>query len=237
MTMLGLDIIGARTKQTVGAEDDDTNRRRILHDVNSALKEAAAFIPALVLLGADVDVAALIERFDSLPSTNRTVWSLWVDNGHGSALASRVTADAQKLLSDAIIPTTEFAFHDAVTAFDNRYKALSDKVTAQPLDDSQSPIWADVKAYFVDGSKFANLLEGTANQTLKWSDVKDAATAAAKGVGGALGSVGSAVKWTTYGIVGGAVLLGVGALYVIYKIVSGPTGGAIIGGYLGGRRR
>jgi hypothetical protein len=185
-----------------------------------------------VLIGADVDVDALIERFDSLDPTNRTVWSLWVDNGHGAALDQRVSGDAQKMLNEAIIPTTEFSFHDAVMAFHKRYMALSDKVTAQPLDDNKSPIWADVKAYFVDGSKFANLLEGTADQTLKWSDVKAAAHEAAQGAGKVIDTAASTAKWTMGLLIGGAVVLGAGALYAVYKIASGPTGKAVASRYL-----
>jgi len=230
--MHGLDVIGARTKQTVGVEDSD-RRRKILHDINSVLKEAAAFAPVLVLLGADVDIDALVERFDSLDPTNRTVWSLWVDNGHGAALDQRCAAAAQKMLNEAIVPTAELSLHSSVMAFHDRFMKLSDKVTAQPMDDNKSPIWAEVKNYFVDGAKLANLLDSTGAQTVKWSDVKDAAKKAAQGAGNALDTA----KWVTYSLIGGAVLLGGGALYAIYKIASGPTGGAIVGGYLGGRRR
>lgn len=228
MRMHGLDIIGAI--------DDGTQHRRILHDINAVLKETAAFMPVLVLIGADVDVDALVARFDSLDQTNRTVWSLWVDNGHGAALDERIASAAQKLLNEAIIPTAELSLHSSVMAFHDRFMKLSDKITATPIDDAKSPVWAEVKAYFVDGAKLANLLDGTAAQTVKWSDVKDAAKQAAQGAGHALDSAATTVKWTTYGIVGGAVLLGGGLLYAIYKIATGPTGGAIVGGYLGGRR-
>lgn len=201
--MLGLDIIGARTKQT--------------------------------LLGADVDVDALVERFDSLDPTNRTVWSLWVENGHGSALDARVASAAQKLLNEAIVPTAELSLHDAVLLFHKRYMALSDKVTAQHLDDNPSPVWADVKSYFVDGSRLANLLDSTGEQTVKWSDVKAAAHEAASGAGKALDSAASTIKWTTGLIIGGAVVLGAGVLYALYKVASGPTGSAVATRYLGGR--
>lgn len=180
-------------------------------------------------IGADIDVSAVSARFDSLDPTNRTVWSLWVENGHGVSLDARVTADAQKLLNEAIIPTTEFSFHNTVLAFHDRYMKLSDKVTSQPLDDNKSPIWADVKAYFVDGSRLATLLEGTANQTMKWSDVKAAAREAAQGAGKAIDTAASTVKWTTGLLIGGAVLLGVSVLYAIYKLASGPTGAAVGG--------
>ena len=201
--MLGIDIIGARTKQT--------------------------------LIGAEaIDIAALKDRFASLPPTNRTVWDLWVTGGHGAGLAERVTQDAQKLLNEAIIPTAEFGFHDQVMTFSKkRFDALDDKVTKQPMDDNPSPYWGEVQSYVIDGSNLVNLLEGTAAQTMKWSDVKDAAKQAATGAGNVLDTA----KWITYSLIGGAVLLGVGALYAIYKIASGPTGGAVVGGYLGGRRR
>lgn len=216
----------------VGAEDEETTHKRVLHDVNNVLKEVAAFVPVLVLVGADVDVDALVARFDTLDQTNRTVWSLWVDNGHGAALDQRIASAAQKLLNEAIIPTAELSLHSSVMAFHDRFMKLSDKITATPIDDAKSPVWSEVKAYFVDGAKLANLLDGTAAQTVKWSDVKDAAKQAAQGAGQALDTA----KYVTYGLIGGAVLLGVGALYAIYKIATGPTGGAIVGGYLGGRR-
>jgi hypothetical protein len=216
----------------VGAVDDETQHRNILHSVNNVLKEAAAFVPVLVLLGADVDIDALVERFDSLAPTNRTMWSLWVENGHGAALDQRCATAAQKMLNEAIIPTAELSLHSSVMAFHDRFMKLSDKVTSQPLDDNQSPVWAEVKNYFVDGAKLASLLEGTAAQTVKWSDVKDAAKQAAHGAGDVLDTA----KWITYSLIGGAVLLGGGALYAIYKIASGPTGGAVVSRYLGGHR-
>ena len=189
-----------------------------------------------LLLGATtgpIDVAGLKQRLDSLPHTNNEVWDLWVTSGHGAGLAERVASDAQKLLNQALIPTTEFSFHDEVMNFaKTRFDALDNKVTAQPTDDNPSPIWDDVANYLIDGSNLANLLEGTLNQTVKWTDVKQAAQQAAKGAGNVL----TKAAWVSYALVGGAVLLGVGALYAIFKIASGPTGGAIIGGYLGGRR-
>lgn len=226
--MRGIDLLGA--------VDDGTQHRHLLRDVDSVLKEVAPFVPVLVLLGADVDVDALVERFDTLDPTNRTVWSLWVENGHGASLDQRCATAAQKLLNDAIVPTGEISLHSAVMAFHSRYMKLSDKVMAQPLDDNPSPIWDEVKSYFVDGAKLANLLDGTAAQTMKWSDVKDAAQSAAQGAGKALSSAASTAKWTAWLLIGGAVVLGGGALYAIYKLVASPTGGAIVGGYLGGRR-
>lgn len=195
--------------------------------------------PSAPVLGVDatptpIDVAGLKARLDSLPHTNREVWDLWVTAGHGAGLAQRVAGDAQKLLDEAIIPTAEFNFHDQVMLFSKtRFEALDDKVTKQPMDDNPSPVWSDVASYLVDGSNLANLLEGVSTQTMKWTDVKDAANQAAKGAGNALDTA----KWVTYSLIGGAVLLGVGALYAIFKIATSQTGGAIIGGYLGTRRR
>ena len=247
--MHGLDVIRATQAARASATPattpslvdatDSPRRRQILHGVNEALKETAAFVPVLVLLGADtpIDVDGLKQRLDSLPHTNNEVWDLWVTSGHGAGLAERVASDAQKLLNQALIPTTEFSFHDQVMNFaKTRFDALDSKVTAQPMDDNPSPVWDDVASYLIDGSNLANMLEGTLNQTVKWTDVKAAAAQATQGAGTALTNVAKTAKWVTYSLIGGAVVLGVGALYAIYKIASGPTGGAIIGGYLGGRR-
>lgn len=181
------------------------------------------------MIGAAVDVEALAQRFDTLPKTNRTVWSMWVEHGHGMDLAKRIAASAQNILNQSIVPTTEFAFHDSVQAFAKRAQALSDKVTAQPLNDSPSPIWGDVKAYFVDGGRLANTLDGVLDQSVKWTDVKQTVTEAAKGAA-------HTVTVTTGLLVGGAVVLGLGIVYGLYKAIASPTGATLAGAYLGARR-
>jgi hypothetical protein len=189
--------------------------------------------PTSWVIGDDpIDVQGLIARFDELPSTNREVWAIWVESGHGAGLDMRIAGDAQKMLNEALVPTAEFSFHSTVLAFHQRFLALDAKVTKQPYNDEKSPYWDEVKNYIVDGSKLANLLEDTAKQTVKWTDVKDAAAKAAQGAGKALDTA----KWTSYALIGGAVVLGLGALYAVYKLASSPTGAAFAGGYLGGRR-
>lgn len=69
-----------------------------------------------------------------------------------------------------------------------------------------------------------------------WDDIKNAVAVAVQALAKGAGDVLDTAKWMTYSLIGGAVLLGVGALYAIYKIATGPTGGAIVSGYLGGRR-
>lgn len=180
------------------------------------------------MIGAAVDVEALAQRFDTLPKTNRSVWTLWVEYGHGLDLAKRIAASAQNILNQAIVPTTEFAFHDAVQAFAKRAQALSDKVTKQPLNDEPSPIWGDVKSYFIDGGRLANQLDGVLDQSVKWTDVKKGVTEAAKGAA-------HTVNVTTGLLVGGAVVLGLGIVYGLYKMIASPTGATLAGAYLGRR--
>jgi hypothetical protein len=174
-----------------------------------------------------IDVEAVKQRFDELDPTNNNVKSMWLDNGHGLALAQRLDSDAQKILNTAVLPTNEFQFHDAILAFGKRAMALSDKVSALPRDDNKSPLWEEVRSYFIDGSNLANQVEGVADGSLKWSDVKDSVVSMAHGIEQGGARVGTAIQWSTYAIVGGAVVLGGGILYALYKAITSDTGKAV----------
>jgi hypothetical protein len=77
-----------------------------------------------------------------------------------------------------------------------------------------------LESYVIDGSKLVNALEGTLDGSVKWDDVKAAASAAAKSVKGTVDDVNTAAKWTIALAVAGVGLIG----YGLYKIASGPTG-------------
>lgn len=194
-----VDLLGARTKQT-----------------------------ARHMLGA-IDVDGLTARLDNMPDkTNRTVWELWSQPepgfpyGHGMALSVRADQAAQNILNSAVLPTNEFAVHDAVITFAKRASELDIKISKLPYDDAPSPLWADVRAYFIDGSQLVNKVEGVADKSVKWGDVKDDIAKLATGAADAAKGIQSTVKWTYWITIGAAVGL-IGALgFGAYKFLSGP---------------
>jgi hypothetical protein len=165
-----------------------------------------------------VDVDGLIDRLAELPHDNDTARRIWA--AHGYDLAARATQDAQDIIAKAVLPTNEFPLHDQVMAFAARANALGPKISALPLDSNPCPYWSELESYVIDGSKLVNALEGTLDGSVKWDDVKAAASAAAKSVKGTVDDVNTAAKWTIALAVAGVGLIG----YGLYKIASGPTG-------------
>jgi hypothetical protein len=208
-TMLGLDVLAAQPSPLLG------------HVLHVGALARRVILGSSYVIGA-IDVGALVARLDDLPHTNRQVWLLWSEpepgfpNGHGLALADRANTASRSILAKAVFPTNEFPVHDAVIAFGTRAMALADKIIKTPLDDAPSPLWDEVHAYFVDGSNLVNAVEGVANDSVKWSDVKDVVKQSAA-------NVTTTVKWT-YWITIGAVVAAVGLVGLIaWKLISSGT--------------
>lgn len=173
--------------------------------------------PAEVVLGA-VDVDGLMQRFTEIPHDNYTARHIWVL--HGYDLAGRATQAAHDIIAKAMLPTNEFPLHDQVMTFAARANTLGPKISALPLDSNPCPYWNELEQYVVDGSRLVNALEGTLDSSVKWDDVKQAASSAAQGVKGAIDTANTTVKWTIALAIGGVALIG----YGLYKIAAGPTG-------------
>lgn len=187
------------------------------------------------VLGEAIDVDGLIERFDSLEHTNAMLKTLWLN--HGIALAQRATAAAQDILNRAIVPTGEFASHSAVIAMGEHAKVLGDKIVALPNDEAPvaGAVWDETRNYFVEGSRLVNQLEGVASGALKWSDVKESVQHLSDTVKQAADDAKKSAQWTSTLLIGGAVILGGGILYALYKVIVSDTGKAVATSYLGRR--
>jgi hypothetical protein len=217
--------------------DADTSGQALLHDVETIF---------------GLDVGALQDQFNTLKQVPVSVANILVKNGtdainHAISVAnskhSIITGDFPGG-SDRAIALGKMQWHA------NNLLSFTDPNAMYPSGDDlkKSVLSAYMESNAADEG--AAWIENSWNQM--WSDVKAAiaalpqeakaaVTATSSYVGDLVHSAASSLVESATGVpiwawaVGGAAILGI-AGFAAYKILAGPTGGAIVGAYTGRRR-